>query len=1256
VHASFLSGAAQPGSPADPTDPYITAEATALNNDPNAIFTFVRDQVANQIYSGSLRGARGTLWSMGGNSLDKASLLIALLGAAGFSAQYVEGTLTNTAASNAILATFPATTRVVGCIPTGTTLASPQTDPTLISSAADHFWVEYGSGNVALDPSTPGAQSGQTFAAVVNTFTAIPQSLKQMVTVTLNVETYAPLGGLGTPTSMLTQSFESDLLSGRPISVGTSLGQTVSGGGLFGPPQTVFTYTPYFLLGQADSDIETDPVVQGTAFTETFSNILFESYVTGIFLDVQAPDTAGTLQSYRHVILDRIGYANRQSGNLSPTLPTTTVPAIVPTQVVTLNVNPGLQAQDTQTFTNQRTRISNEQTKLQALQGQTSTLPTTGTLTAAQQTLVNNLITAESDLQIALNELLTLSFAATADRILGQAEQEYRANAYYTSPRVTLGVASQTGSFSLDLLKRDIKVIASPGQNASVPMWFEETRGLIESSSEAAVIQSALGQQSVDISAVLSAAGSNIVALLPGATGQTLPAMSADAVARIQTALNNNKFVVAPTSTQTISGNPVEGWLEIDQTTGETVSTFADGDHQGGAEYTASLLESLFGQNFQFIGNIAGFGLGGISFMSGVLNGVAAFAANGKLAKTTVAGGGANSPLAPFVQQAFANLQTAIDNLPGANLPPGEGKSLVDSLTSGLAQGVKYASAVLVRSLPADPETLPFLSTDIIPGPASIAPGSSAGVNLNIDLDQYFTAPTTNGTEVPSIFIANIQNAGPTPDTYNLSFGSVPGYTVQSSVSSITVPPGVTAQVGVCLIPTGAAAPATTLSASVTSTSNPAIGASSTVGVNGGAVPVAVTIQASPTGASFVANGTTYTGSTILKLAPGSNLTVNAPNVSSNGTQYSFNSWSDGGAQTHSITVPSSATTYTASFTTSYLLTTGVNPAAGGTAAATGSNGYYAAGTVVNLTAKAASGYSFQSWTGAVANSANASTTVTMSAPESVTANFAVANANITIQTNPAGLEVSVDNGAPQAAPLSESWQAASKHTISTVATQGSNGTQYNFKSWNDSGALSHAITVPGSATTYTASFTTSYLLTLSANPAADGTASATTAGSNGYYPAGTVVGLTATPSSGYAFQSWNGAVANSANASTTVTMSGPETASATFASAIANVTGSVSITATPFIYSRASKTFNTTYTVKNIGTKTIAGPVSLVLSGLPAGVTVSNASGTYLGNPFLALGSGTLTAGASITVPVQISDPANASLQPTSSVYSGVL
>jgi hypothetical protein len=53
---------------------------------------------------------------------------------------------------------------------------------------------------------------------------------------------------------------------------------------------------------------------------------------------------------------------------------------------------------------------------------------------------------------------------------------------------------------------------------------------------------------------------------------------------------------------------------------------------------------------------------------------------------------------------------------------------------------------------------------------------------------------------------------------------------------------------------------------------------------------------------------------------------------------------------------------------------------------ATGS--YYASGTVVNISATASTGYAFSSWTGTVASPSSASTTVTMSGPESVVANF----------------------------------------------------------------------------------------------------------------------------------------------------------------------------------------------------------------------------------------------------------------------------
>lgn len=77
-----------PASPEDPADPYIVAQAASLSNDPKQIFAFVRDQIGFEAYTGSVRGARGTLWAMAGNTLDKASLLVALLGAAGFSAQY----------------------------------------------------------------------------------------------------------------------------------------------------------------------------------------------------------------------------------------------------------------------------------------------------------------------------------------------------------------------------------------------------------------------------------------------------------------------------------------------------------------------------------------------------------------------------------------------------------------------------------------------------------------------------------------------------------------------------------------------------------------------------------------------------------------------------------------------------------------------------------------------------------------------------------------------------------------------------------------------------------------------------------------------------------------------------------------------------------------------------------------------------------------------------------------------------------------
>ncbi len=336
---------------------------------------------------------------------------------------------------------------------------------------------------------------------------------------------------------------------------------------------------------------------------------------------------------------------------------------------------------------------------------------------------------------------------------------------------------------------------------------------------------------------------------------------------------------------------------------------------------------------------------------------------------------------------------------------------------------------------------------------------------------------------------------------------------------------------------TGSVAAANSASTTVT------MSAPETVAANFTAL-TGITFQTSPTGLKFsVDGGAAQTAPQTISLAPGTHtIAVVTTQAGAAGTQYVFTSWSDGGAASHSITVNSSAATYTASFTTQYQLTTAASPTAGGTVTPA-SGSYYNSGTVVNLSATAASGYQFGSWSGSVAVANSASTTVTMSAPETVTANF-TALTGITIQTNPSGLQFTVDGGAAQTAPQTISLVPGA-HTIAVVTTQpGAAGTQYVFASWSDGGAASHSITVTSSAATYTASFTTQYQLTTSASPAAGGTVTPAT---GSYYNSGTVVNLSATAASGYQFGSWTGSVANANSASTTVTMSAPETVTANF-------------------------------------------------------------------------------------------------------------
>ena len=82
------------------------AKAAKLGADSAAIFAFVRDQIANEVYPGVLRGADGTLSAQAGNDLDKSLLLGTLLSEQQRHVRYAKCTLPENAARQRISAMF----------------------------------------------------------------------------------------------------------------------------------------------------------------------------------------------------------------------------------------------------------------------------------------------------------------------------------------------------------------------------------------------------------------------------------------------------------------------------------------------------------------------------------------------------------------------------------------------------------------------------------------------------------------------------------------------------------------------------------------------------------------------------------------------------------------------------------------------------------------------------------------------------------------------------------------------------------------------------------------------------------------------------------------------------------------------------------------------------------------------------------------------------------------------------------------------
>jgi len=137
---------------------------------------------------------------------------------------------------------------------------------------------------------------------------------------------------------------------------------------------------------------------------------------------------------------------------------------------------------------------------------------------------------------------------------------------------------------------------------------------------------------------------------------------------------------------------------------------------------------------------------------------------------------------------------------------------------------------------------------------------------------------------------------------------------------------------------------------------------------------VTVTLDTLPGGLTVNVDGTNCTAPARFTWPTNSSHALAAPTaqLSSDGhARYPFLSWSDGGAQAHTVTTPRVDTNYTASFSTEFRLDLAVAPTDGGNVTLVPAGPWYPRNQLVSLTANPNPGFGFTWWSGADTQSNN---------------------------------------------------------------------------------------------------------------------------------------------------------------------------------------------------------------------------------------------------------------------------------------------
>ena len=264
-----------------------------------------------------------------------------------------------------------------------------------------------------------------------------------------------------------------------------------------------------------------------------------------------------------------------------------------------------------------------------------------------------------------------------------------------------------------------------------------------------------------------------------------------------------------------------------------------------------------------------------------------------------------------------------------------------------------------------------------------------------------------------------------------------------------------------------------------------------------GQPPAMTTISTNPPGLQIEVDGMTFTSPQSFDWAPGSNHTVNIPSPQGDDSErFLFARWGDSGGQSRTVIPFVSTTVFTAHFIQQFRA--GIGRAASGRGRRdpqppflrwllhnpnSGRSRCGPGGRVfVRRVVRTESGRGIHGVSGNPAR-------------------FPVAFAGLnytgvftqlpltTVTASAPGRRIVVD-GRTIPVPINFPWDPGSTHTISVedaVQSGPSGASRWVFQNWSDGGAITHNITVPEDASTFTAEFTEQQLLTTAASPSAAG-------------------------------------------------------------------------------------------------------------------------------------------------------------------------